>query len=211
MPSVEKKVWGDDPADLWSFGEVVSLPACYKFVQRGNAALTREIKAHCEIVYVAMERTRKFNRVRGLWAPENVIAEAQKVVAASAERREAQREKARVARADRHEEALDELDEALGAMFPSMPLQDAELIVDHAFEVGSGRVGRTTKLPLEKQLRWATRAYIRHNYTAYDELLANGISRDDARFFVEKQVDEKLDAWRQPRPARVRPAGSPQK
>lgn len=38
-----------------------------------------------------------------------------------------------------------------------------------ATEVGSSRVGRTSKLPLEKKTELAVRACIRHNFTDYDE------------------------------------------
>ena len=40
-----------------------------------------------------------------------------------------------------------------------------------ATEVGSSRVGRTSKLPLEKKAELAVRAFIRHNFTDYDERL----------------------------------------
>ena len=43
----------------------------------------------------------------------------------------------------------------------------------HATQVGSERVGRTRKLPLEEKAMLAARAYIRHNYTNYENQLLN--------------------------------------
>ena len=45
------------------------------------------------------------------------------------------------------------------------------IIIGQAAEVGSGRVGRTRKLPLKEKARLTVRAYIRHNYTDYEAQL----------------------------------------
>lgn len=39
--------------------------------------------------------------------------------------------------------------------------------------MGSGRVGRTSKLSLEEKAELAARAYIRHNHTRYEDRLMN--------------------------------------
>lgn len=44
-------------------------------------------------------------------------------------------------------------------------------VAQHATQVGSERVGRTRKLSLEEKAILAARAYVRHNYTKYEDLL----------------------------------------
>ena len=61
----------------------------------------------------------------------------------------------------------------------------------------SDRVGRTAAA---KQLSTgviglAVIAYIRHNHTAYDELLAKGYPRDLAREQIRDKVDEVVASW----------------
>jgi hypothetical protein len=50
---------------------------------------------------------------------------------------------------------------------------------ERAGEVGSGRVGRTRKLPLEQRAALAARALIRHMYTDYEDRLENQVWDDD--------------------------------
>src|SRR5262249_41211049 len=38
-------------------------------------------------------------------------------------------------------------------------------------------------------------AYVRHTFTDYDELLAEGYDRDSARHFVAARMDKILQAW----------------
>jgi hypothetical protein len=47
-------------------------------------------------------------------------------------------------------------------------------------------------------------ASVRHEGTAYDELLMAGVDRTDARERVRDDVDRMLDRWRSERPAAAR-------
>jgi hypothetical protein len=63
---------------------------------------------------------------------------------------------------------------------------------------GSGRVGRTAagrELDPEA-ITLAVVAAIRHGDTDYDDLLASGMERAEARARVAPDVDQILDRWR---------------
>jgi len=61
----------------------------------------------------------------------------------------------------------------------------------------SGRVGRSSAgRALEPDaVRLAVVASIRHEDTSYEDLLMNGVSRDEARELVRDAVDELVAAW----------------
>ena len=78
---------------------------------------------------------------------------------------------------------------------------------DRAVVVGSGRVGRTRLLPLEERAALAARATIRHEFTDYDDRLAEldpfEAEVDDFEYRSIKHaahdaVDDFLDAHRPP-------------
>lgn len=74
----------------------------------------------------------------------------------------------------------------------------ASLAREMTCEKYSGRVGRTAaaKQFNPQAIELAVRAHVRHQYTRYDELLAQGIDRREARGIVGCDVDEKLQRWR---------------
>jgi hypothetical protein len=71
-------------------------------------------------------------------------------------------------------------------------------IAEHTALRGSGRVGRSEagRNLDEKALTLAVGAAIRHNHTTYDELLARGVDRRDARLQIAGKVEEILARWR---------------
>lgn len=82
------------------------------------------------------------------------------------------------------------LAKALTALIPLAPYSDAEAIR----EAAGARHMRD--LPPSVALWLATVAHIRHQHTAYDELLADGYDRDSARHFVLEEVNAVLTRWR---------------
>ena len=78
----------------------------------------------------------------------------------------------------------------------NMPEQEAGWIADHAFEVGSGRVGRSCSVDLEVKIELAALAHIRHNHTSYDDLLNQGREREDARLEIAEGVSKVFRDWR---------------
>ncbi len=77
---------------------------------------------------------------------------------------------------------------------PGIDLQIAE----HACQKYSGRVGRSAgaKNLDEKEIGLAVIAHIRHTQTNYDELLAKGYERAEARSIVNDRIDKVLESWR---------------
>jgi hypothetical protein len=83
------------------------------------------------------------------------------------------------------------------ALFPNCPAGREQAIAEHACLKYSGRVGRSAaaKSLDEDAVRLAVIAHIRHAETAYDQLLAAGRDRHEARSEVEERVRSVLAAW----------------
>jgi hypothetical protein len=84
----------------------------------------------------------------------------------------------------------------LDSQFPKIPEHDRELVLKHSFKKHSGRVGRTSLIPLPRKVLYAVIAHIRHKHTNYDKLLeSDGISRDAARKAVRSKLQGILRLW----------------
>jgi hypothetical protein len=73
---------------------------------------------------------------------------------------------------------------------PLVPAWDLDEIILHALETPSMR-----PLPPARAGWLSTVAHIRHAYTDYDALLAEGYDVDAARFFVAAAIDAVLADW----------------
>lgn len=80
--------------------------------------------------------------------------------------------------------------EALTLLLPGAPYADIEAI---RAEAGARHM---RELPPTIAVWLATVAYVRHQHTDYDQLLAEGYDRDAARFFVIDRTNEVLTSWR---------------
>jgi hypothetical protein len=85
-------------------------------------------------------------------------------------------------------------------IYPRCPPGRAVVIAEHACLKYSGRVGRSASAKSfdEHAIRLAVLAHIRHAETGYDELLASGYDRWEARAEVEGTVARVLAAWETP-------------
>lgn len=83
--------------------------------------------------------------------------------------------------------------DAITALAPQMPFADAEAIRPRLKRSGMRHLPASTAVWL------CTIAHIRHAYTDYDELLAEGYGRDAARFFILDATNEKLQEWQSTR------------
>ena len=82
------------------------------------------------------------------------------------------------------------LDEALDHLAPRLPRFEREAIIDHALD----SPGLSVADP--GNAAWlAMVAYIRHVFTDYDALLAEGFDQDAARFFVIDAINDYLAEW----------------
>lgn len=83
--------------------------------------------------------------------------------------------------------------------FPSIPDDACKEILEHGFQKGSGRVGRSKKIEDQLKVQLAVNAHIRHRLTPYDSILAANRGQYDklaARDMVYSQVEEIADSWR---------------
>lgn len=83
-----------------------------------------------------------------------------------------------------------EVAKALTMLIPLSPYADAEIIREMAL------ARRMRDLPASIAVWIAAIAYLRHEHTEYDALLAEGYDRDAARHFVVDQINETLTRWR---------------
>jgi hypothetical protein len=82
-----------------------------------------------------------------------------------------------------------EIARQLRRLCPYISMADFNAVIDTAVSP------HLRALPPSVALWQALSAYIRHEHTEYDRLLADGYDRDAARFFVLPQMNEVLDGW----------------
>ena len=84
-----------------------------------------------------------------------------------------------------------DVEAALRRLAPLIPAFEAGAVVDHAMD----SVGLHTASP--ESAAWLSLvAYVRHTFTDYDELLAQGYDRDSARHFVVDEMNAVLQEWK---------------
>jgi hypothetical protein len=140
---------------------------------------------------------------------EAALEQAEQECLADAAARERVRERAAARREELDERYLSEFAERLGESFPGCPPPERRAIADHACRKYSGRIGRSAAASRfdPDAIELAVRAHVRHRYTRYDQLLAQGVERGDARTLVRDTVDEVVEQWRGTKsPMRLMPA-----
>lgn len=96
---------------------------------------------------------------------------------------------------DRDANFLNQGRDLLRDQFPLMPEDTLDVILEHAFRKGSGRVGRTGTLTDSHKAQLAVEAHVRHKYTPYEIMLAGGEDRYMARRKVWSTVQMIRKAW----------------
>jgi hypothetical protein len=167
----------------------------------GDAALTRRARKYSTLAAVVLKwsRARKRYERQGLLVEEQALQRAETECLNDAE--------ARARRRDREAERRAELDVGFVARFaacirqlyPACPSDRPEHIASHACQKYSGRIGRSAAAKRfdEEAVQLAVVAHARHAETCYDELLARGVERRNARDRVCGDVDRVLSRWRQ--------------
>ncbi len=73
---------------------------------------------------------------------------------------------------------------------PRMPPHEFGAVVDHALD------SRGLKASTPETAAWLSLvAYVRHAFTEYDDMLAQGYDQDSARHFVAAEMEAVLGAW----------------
>ncbi|MET0414566.1 MAG: DUF2293 domain-containing protein [Actinoplanes sp.] len=172
------------------------------FLPAGDAALTRRAKkaSRLSAVVVWFNKSRKHYQRQGLLVEEAAVEQAEQECLSDEDARARRRERDRQRREVADVDFQRELAELIGRLFPGCPPGRAEAISLHTGTRGSGRVGRSAAgraLDPEAATR-AVVASVRHEDTAYDDLLMAGVSRDEARERIRDDIDRVLDRWQHP-------------
>lgn len=83
-----------------------------------------------------------------------------------------------------------EIEAALRRLAPRIPPHEFGAVVDHALD------SRGLRASSPETAAWLSLvAYVRHAFTEYDDLLAQGYDQDSARFFVADAIAAVLGQW----------------
>jgi hypothetical protein len=169
------------------------------FLGRGDAALTRRARRYSTLhaVVVRFSRARKRYERQGVLVEEQARARAEQECLSDAEARRWAQERAAERRQAFDAEYVAAFARRVGDLFPKCPPEEQRAIAEHACQKYSGRVGRSAaaKALDAGAVELAVRAHVRHVHTPYDELLARGVAREEARARVAASVANCLDAW----------------
>ncbi len=169
------------------------------FLPRGNAALTRRARKHSRVSIAVVEwsRTRKQYERQGFLVEPGAIERAEEECLADAEARERKRKRRAEQAAEFDAGYVTEFARHIRERYPGCPEEETQQIAEHACRKYSRRVGRSAaaKRFAPETIALAVRAHIRHAHTRYDELLFDGLPRDEARRRVAEGVDEVSRRW----------------
>ncbi len=170
------------------------------FLPAGDPALTRRALAASplSVIVVRFSRHRKRSERQGVLVTEAAIETAKQACEEDAARREQTWERRRVRDDALDREYIAQFAAKTLELYPACPRADADAIARHACEKFSGRVGRSAAAKQfdARAITLAVQAHIRHQYTNYEELLAQGLEPFEARPMVTGQVKAVLYRWR---------------
>ena len=169
------------------------------FLPSGDAALTRRARKHSTLSAVVLKwsRARKRYERQGLLVEAQALEEAEEECLSDEEVRARRREREKERRAEVDQDYVRKFASRVRELYPGCPPGREFEIAEHACRKYSGRVGRSAaaKSFEVNPVRLAVIAHIRHAETNYDELLAAGCDRWDARREVEAAVEDVLEKW----------------
>lgn len=118
----------------------------------------------------------------------------------SGQARDGPRGRAAVRRSLEEQDYVDRMTAAIREQYPGCPAAEAAEIAEWTCRKHSGRVGRSAAAKaLEPQaLFLAVLAHIRHAHTDYDRLLGRTDDREQARRFVQPDIERVLSRWTAP-------------
>jgi hypothetical protein len=164
------------------------MPKGYAFLRKGNAYKT----LHCRkltheagrTLYVVESGKQKV----GIRVPRHIFFTVHDLARETAP--------TRLAATARRDAALNQEAEAeLRRLYPTMPAADLDRCLKRAFRKHSRRVGRSGQMAMAKKAELAVMAHIRHQHTDYDQLMKNGMEREEARRKVMKEIFRIRREW----------------
>jgi hypothetical protein len=191
------------------FGEKVTPPDGWDFLSAGDAGLTRKVTSRCNYWRVQQKKGRR-TFSKGIWAPAELIRQAQKEISETRETEEYKKKKEYNAiRRDKKQMEYKALfSKAIEAFlaFHEVHRKTEHLITkavtEHAIPIGSGTVARTSMIPLNEKAARAVIAWMRHKTTAYDNLSIKRIKgeRRRVRRLLAEQSVALLSKYREGKP-----------
>lgn len=186
-------------------GEEIKIPEGWELLEPGDAALSRRIKKDGPS-WTMKEKKGRRQFSKGIWAPADRIAALraeleqerldpsyQKKLDAGRKRREIEQ----VAYAADFESSVrDYL--SFAPIYAALGADMAKQIADHATPVGSGTVARTKRISIEQRAEAATIAWMRHQTTAYDDMVIPRVKgqRREVRQQLAKRSKQLLNDYR---------------
>lgn len=169
------------------------------FLPSGDVALTRRARKHSILSAVVLKwsRARKRYERQGLLVEAQGLEKAEEECLADSDVRERRREREAARREVCDRQYMAQFAARVRALFPGCPRGREREIAEHACLKYSGRVGRSASAKAldEEAVLFAVIAHVRHRETKYDELLARGYDRWEARAVVEEAVRQVLQRW----------------
>jgi hypothetical protein len=169
------------------------------FLPSGDAALRRRARKYSALAAVVLKwiRARKRYERQGLLVRAEALEKAEQECLADSEARARRQERERERRAELDRQYVERFAKAVRDLFPCCPAGRENEIAEHACLKYSGRVGRSAAAKRfdEEAIRLAVVAHIRHAETPYDELLARGYDRLDARAMAREAVEKVRERW----------------
>ena len=129
---------------------------------------------------------------------EKALHQAEQECLADSEVRGRRRLREAERRAELDQEYVERFAARIKELYPRCPSGRELVIAEHACLKYSGRVGRSAaaKSLASPAVNLSVVAHIRHAETNYDELLAQGFDRREARSEVNTAVDRVLKKWK---------------
>ena len=169
------------------------------FLESGNAALTRRARNYSTLSAIVLKWSRARNRYerQGILVDESALVRAEAECLADGDARARRREREAERRAELDREYVERFAQRVRELFANCPAGIEHDVSEHACLRYSGRVGRSSQAKAldEEAVRLAVIAHIRHVLTPYDDLLAKGRDRREARRLVTDQVRSVLNTW----------------
>jgi hypothetical protein len=170
-----------------------------EFLPTGDAALTRRAKQGSTLWAVVLKwsRARRRYERQGLLVEEKALQTAEEACLEDAPARAARARR----RADQalaaDQSYVERFAQEVRLRYPGCPAGRELAIAEHACRKYSARIGRTAaaKSLDGAAIDLAVRAHIRHSETPYDQLLARGDDRAEARKAIAHLVDAVATSW----------------
>ena len=170
------------------------------FLPSGDAALTRRAGKYSTLKAVVLKwsRARKRYERQGLFFEIAALEQAEQECLADSEARHRRKEREAARRAGQDLQYIERFAIRVRELYPGCPPGREKVIAEHACLKYSDRVGRSAaaKTLDASTVEMAVIAHIRHAETEYDDLLAKGLERREARNHVKEAIEQVLDRWK---------------